>query len=540
MATQDRPPAALSEPARALVLALRALRTGSASETDGVGAMLADRSWTDPAVARQILAVLAPEPELVLRLAHAARNFDGATYRAASRYFDGGCDAARGEAPDWRARAEARLNQGPLSVALASLAADGRVREAAVSAMAATPDPELLPFLVLRTTDWVPQVRDRAFHALTRALYQHPVDVRLAGPMAVRLAARARSGFAIGQVTVALGRLAPDELADVLAGGCAPLRRLAARQADRLPLASLVRLALRESDPAARDLLAVAAAREAMWTGRLEFLQQLAEARSPDVRAIALTGLLRTGRPQEAVCHLADPHPLVRATARFVARKADVDVLAACRALALAVPADPYALLALAEETANGNAPGSRSATAHLLEVRLSRGEPRVRAAALTALRLLGVDVFDRAAVLLADLTPPVVRAAALALEADASRLDPAMLLALLDAPAAAVGPRRAVYRVCRRHRVPIRLAAALTVVAAGDPRLAERAIRDLRALMPPGRSSRAAAWLGFNLAEAGSAPDLPARLTAATPYLDPDMAAVLGRVVEATTVPRS
>ncbi|WP_446216496.1 hypothetical protein [Micromonospora sp. IBHARD004] len=37
---------------------------------------------------------------------------------------------------------------------------DGRVRERAVRAILVDPRPELMPFLVLRTGDWVRQVRE--------------------------------------------------------------------------------------------------------------------------------------------------------------------------------------------------------------------------------------------------------------------------------------------------------------------------------------------------------------------------------------------
>lgn len=67
-----------------------------------------------------------------------------------------------------------RRRRDPLAWALASLDTDGYVREAAVTAMAARPRPEFVPFLVERSLDWVPPVRERAFTALSTLLATHP------------------------------------------------------------------------------------------------------------------------------------------------------------------------------------------------------------------------------------------------------------------------------------------------------------------------------------------------------------------------------
>ena len=61
-------------------------------------------------------------------------------------------------------RLAARLESGPagpIAVAVASMHGDGRVRERAVTAMLDRPGAELMPFLALRTADWVVPVRDR-------------------------------------------------------------------------------------------------------------------------------------------------------------------------------------------------------------------------------------------------------------------------------------------------------------------------------------------------------------------------------------------
>jgi len=61
----------------------------------------------------------------------------------------------------------------PVAWALASLHADGHVREAAVARMAARPRPEYVPFLVERAVEWVAPVRGRALPALRTMLAEH-------------------------------------------------------------------------------------------------------------------------------------------------------------------------------------------------------------------------------------------------------------------------------------------------------------------------------------------------------------------------------
>jgi hypothetical protein len=62
---------------------------------------------------------------------------------------------------------------GPVTVALASTHTDGRIRERAVERMLAVRDTRWMPFLVLRTSDWVAQVRDRARAGLSGLLAEN-------------------------------------------------------------------------------------------------------------------------------------------------------------------------------------------------------------------------------------------------------------------------------------------------------------------------------------------------------------------------------
>ncbi|WP_216216272.1 hypothetical protein [Amycolatopsis aidingensis] len=91
------------------------------------------------------------------------------------------------------------------AIALVSLHPSGIVREKAVSWIAATPVPELMPFLVLRTTDWARQVSDPARAAFALLLHANPTSLLPASVgMALRLEDRSRSSFARSQLRVAL------------------------------------------------------------------------------------------------------------------------------------------------------------------------------------------------------------------------------------------------------------------------------------------------------------------------------------------------
>jgi len=115
---------------------------------------------------------------------------------------------------------------GPIAIALASTHGDGHVREAAVARMLAVPDPGWMPFLVLRTSDWVKPVRDRARAGLALLLADDP-RTHLPAVLGMTLLARARlrGGFAYTQALAALVN-APQSLRDeLLANGDTAQRR---------------------------------------------------------------------------------------------------------------------------------------------------------------------------------------------------------------------------------------------------------------------------------------------------------------------------
>ncbi len=472
--------------------------------------MLVNRALAGDSDANSLLAAIAQEPTLVLRLDGLARRREYYGYLPARHVAWVDQARARFDAT------EGRLD--PVVLAVVSMAADGRARKRAVAAMGTRPVSELVPFLVLRTADWAEPVRERACAALALALHRDPSYVTFAGPMAARLAGRSRADFALSQVNAVLPRLTDEQFTRLLTGPQPLLRRLVAAQAGaRLRLPDLVRLVLAESDPRTRDVLAEAAAREAVWSGRHEFLHRLAEARSADVRAIALAGLLRAGLADQAGQHLADRNAMVRATARFAARKAELDVLERYRALVRRERVEPGAVLGLAEATVNGTSSGS--VARELIEPHLADGVPQVRAAAVTALRVLGAPDSDLITPLLADPAPVVVCAA---VAAAGARVDPSWLLELLMDRERAAGARRAMYRLCRQRHPAVKLAAALVAVTAEDPKLAGWAAGDLRVMASLSR--RHSSTLRTDLAAQDLVPDLSARIAQVRPLLPPEV----------------
>jgi hypothetical protein len=94
---------------------------------------------------------------------------------------------------------------GPLAVAMASTHTDGRIRERAVVAMLDRPAPELMPLLVLRTGDWVTQVRSRTRTGLAVLLAEDPGTYLPATlPTILLLEPRLRGGYAYTQALVAV------------------------------------------------------------------------------------------------------------------------------------------------------------------------------------------------------------------------------------------------------------------------------------------------------------------------------------------------
>ncbi|MES4904113.1 MULTISPECIES: hypothetical protein [unclassified Streptomyces] len=424
----------------------------------------------DGAGARAALRMLGERPGVVLRL-------DGQVRWALQR-------AEWSTSVDPKAPTPAPAYDRPVALAFACSHSDGRVRERAVRRLLDRPSPELMPFLVLRTGDWVRQVRERARAGLTDLLQRDPARyVPAAAPTALLADRRRRGDFARRQLLAALLSTPGAALLEgLLAAPLREQRRFAlevAGQAGRLALRALVSLAEGDTDVRIRARAAEAAAREAVWTDRADQLRRLAGARHREVRATALTGLIRAGHAEEATGALDDPAGLVRAVARDAARRTGADPLAHYRAAVRAPQPPAGAVDGLAETGSAADAP--------LLLPLLDHPRAPIRSHALHALRALGAAPADRVIPLLRDPSAKVIREAAAALRPRAARLPRELAASLLTDDRAAV--RRAGYRLLPEPEsgpepAPVaRLRTLLPLAADPDPRLSARVAADITAL---------------------------------------------------------
>ncbi|MEU4570821.1 hypothetical protein [Micromonospora sp. NPDC023956] len=427
-----------------------------------------------PESARAALALLARAPRTVARLDEHVREDRWSAPR-------------RTPGPAHLAARLDRPAPGAVAVALAGAHPDGRIRERAVRAMLAAPAPELAPFLVLRTGDWVEQVRTPARAALVTLLADDPAGYLPATlPTALLVGARSRGGFAVTQVTAALLTAPPPVRRALGRSGPAGQRRfvltigLAHGWLDR---DDLVEAAESDPDPLVRVRAAETACRDAVWTGRIPTLRRLAGSRRPAVRATALTGLLRLGHLAEVSARLDDPADLVRAIAREAARRDGTDARAHYRRVVTGDAPTPGAIAGLTE-----TAPSTDAALLHPL---LAHPAAPVRAAAVRGLRLLDAVGLPLVTPLLRDPAPAVVREAATALRPLAGALPPALPWDLLADPRAEL--RRAGYRLLGTGDVRARLRAGLLLAVDPDPGLARRGRADVvrlarDAVRPTGR----------------------------------------------------
>jgi hypothetical protein len=366
-----------------------------------------------------------------------------------------------------------------LSRLVAACCREGRRRESAVGGPAMRSDELLLPVLVLRTADWVPQVRDRARRSLTAALRSaSPAALLAAAGVAVAIGAWARGGHALEVVAGAL-RAAPDE---VLASARSHLdlgvRRLAYRlwlASGRCPHEEVMRAALGEHDGVCRLRCAQWLISDAVRDRRVDVLERLLRQGTAKVGVEALTALVKLGHPQAGAAHLADRSAMMRATAQWAARRAGRPPAEIYRdALALDHPSGrTRALVAGLGEC------GTRQDVDVLLPF-LEHPSPRVRAQAVRAVRRLG-DPLTRIAGMLADPAPVVVRAVKQALRDEPYAVPTARLWTLLaaDSPPHV---RLGAYDQLRDKDTWTRVHVNLHLLAARDPELSNRAHADLTA----------------------------------------------------------
>ncbi|WP_441248145.1 hypothetical protein [Kitasatospora sp. McL0602] len=347
---------------------------------DLIEALLDVEDAGHPGDAATALSLLTADPQVVLRLDAHVREVHRCSYRFTAT-------VARLQVID------SMTTAGPITVALASCHPDGQVRARVVRLLLnrtrnSPPALDLLPFLVLRTTDWAAPVRDMARAALSLVLDAAPTGlVEAAARVTIRTERRLRGDFAHQQVLTALLALPGTAHFDRLLGS--PDRRLrrftlsAALMARRLPAERLVALAETDGDRRVRELAAEGAVRDAVWTERHDLVRRLAAGRAPEVRAVALTGWLRAGRIEEVIAHFDDPAKNVREVAHEAIRRSGADVSAHYRAALREAMPSPGAIAGLADI-------GDRTDSG-LLEALLAHPRAKVRAAASRTLRALDI-----------------------------------------------------------------------------------------------------------------------------------------------------
>ncbi|MFE0463697.1 hypothetical protein ACFW1A_31040 [Kitasatospora sp. NPDC058965] len=445
--TQLSEPLARFQDALRSITAHRRAPLAAAHHIDRVGS---------PADIRVALGLLAEHPSVVLRMEEAARP-----------------DYVHPTRPLERSASVAALPVGgSLTLALSSLHADGRIRAQTVRPLLERlrqdpPQLGLVAFLVLRTTDWVPEVRDAARAALVLVLQEAPDGlVEAAAQVAVLLSRRKRGGFAGQQARAALlARPGAAHLERLLGSPDHLLRQFALQVAvsgGRCTTERLAALARDDADRRVRELAAEAAVREAVWADRLDLVRRLAADRHPEVRAAAVTGLLRAGRTADAARFFDDLSPEVRAVAHEAVGRVGGDVPAHYRTAVREARPTPGAILGLADFR-------DRTDAAGLTEL-LSHPHADVRAAALRALRQLRAVPAESARLLLGDPSRRVVREAVRVVPAEAELLShprgqvrAAALRALLSlgaVPGESVlpflrDPSRSVVRVAARSLSP-------------------------------------------------------------------------------------
>ncbi|WP_368367270.1 HEAT repeat domain-containing protein [Actinomadura sp. WMMA1423] len=364
-----------------------------------------------------------------------------------------------------------------LSRLVAACSPDGRRRQSAVADPVMRADEVLLPALVLRTADWVPQVREPARRSLAVALQSAgAAALSAAAGAAVAIASWERGGPALEAVAGAL-RAAPDEvLASVRGHRDAGVRRLAYRSwlaSGRTRYEEVLRAALGERDVVCQMQCAEWLVSDALRHRRADVLEKLLSRGSARSGVEALTALVELGRPEAGVAHLADRSAMMRATAQWAARRAG-RVPAAIYRDALASERAPGRVRAL---VAGLGECGTRQDADVLLPF-LEDASPRVRAEAVRAVRRLGGPSAPIVG-MLADPAPVVVRAVKRALRGEPDAVPASRLWDLLaaDSPPHV---RLGAYEQLRGMDTWTRVQVDLHLLAARDAELGGRARTDL------------------------------------------------------------
>lgn len=336
-------------------------------------------------------------------------------------------------APAWADEVRTRFRRRSLSalgVGLATFHPNGFIREEAVQQLIASPTALTMPFVVIRTADWVSQVRTQAQRGLTSLLETPSAEyIAAIAPLAATLTRRKRGSFALDVARVAIERGGEETVRVLLAQRDARTRRLALTAAvDQavLSIDELVRLGVGDPDPVCRLLAAESVHRDATGDVRTPALLQLLGSTTARVRTVALTGLGELGRTDVVRECLGDPSSNVRDLAQHLVRQQGSDPAEFYRRVLDGGASPSAAVLAGLGETGNAG-------DTHLVMPWLTHPKPRLRAEAVRALRRLGDVPVDDLIPMLTDISPKVVRQVVTALQRRAGLVPQRVLADLLE-----------------------------------------------------------------------------------------------------------
>jgi hypothetical protein len=377
----------------------------------------------------------------------------------------------------WRQLTDAAwAGSHPLALLLTACTGDGRLRQRAVMTPLMRRDQRLLPVLLIRTADWVKQVRDDARRVLPEALDAADADgLMQAAGVALAMRDWHRGDFAVAAVSEAL-RTGSDETLDAArASDDIQVRRLAYRvwlASGRANSDALVQAALTERDIICQSLCAEATVRAAVRDVQRDTLDRLLAARFVRVRVEALAGLVQIGQPEAAEDFLADRSAMLRATAQWAMRRAGRDAAEQYRTM-LASGDDSRLRGVVAGLGECGTADDVESLAGFLRHER-----PAVRAEAVRAVRRLGGGL-GQIAEMPTDPAPSVVRAVTAALRNRPDLLTAERLWELLGADQPR-HIRRGAFNLLIAGDTWTRIEADLGLVADPDDRLRAYASSDL------------------------------------------------------------
>jgi HEAT repeat protein len=313
-----------------------------------------------------------------------------------------------GAVPDY-----CRLSATPeLSAAILTMHSSGHVREAAIRALRQLNTAGAIPALVLRATDWVPQVRSLAIEGLDRlraGLGPRPFHGALPLMEPPRRSVRARGTYLDELRSWVLTKSETADLVQLLTHSDTKVRQAAARAlAETGSAASGLAAALEQSDAATASIIIDGLTNDD-WQ-QPGVLDSALDSKFSRANTAALAQLQSTD-PVLAVevsqRALMSRSPTTRFLAQHFLRKQGTDLRLLYQT---ALPSRPDVALAGLGEV-------GESTDVELVEPYLDATLPRVRAAAVTALQRLGGRAAEgRLAAMLADSSPRVTRAASWAL----------------------------------------------------------------------------------------------------------------------------